>query len=295
MSRVALITGAARGIGLETARQLHARGWTVALAGLEPEQLEHQAELLGERAAPFTVDVTDADGVDAMVEAVIERFGRIDAVVANAGVGAFGTVAAMAPADWERTIEVNLVGVWRTVRATLPEIVARRGYVLCVSSLSAIAPLGLMSAYTASKAGVEAFASSLRQELMAKGVDVGIVYLGFVDTAMVSEGFEHPSVTPALSGAPRFLAKPMPLAVAGQTLTEAVERRKTRAWAPRWVGPMMALRGILVPLFERRNGTQAGMIEAARISDEAALRGAELPGATVADRGFSPSSSSERR
>jgi len=167
--------------------------------------------------------------------------------------------------------------------------IARRGYVLCVSSLSAIAPLGLMSAYTASKAGVEAFASALRQELAAKGVDVGVVYLGFVDTAMVSDGFEHPSVTPALSGAPKFLAKPMPVATAAAKLTEAVERRKSRAWAPRWVGPMIALRGILLPLFERRNASQPGMIEAVRISDDAAVRGAELPGATISDRGYSSS------
>jgi NAD(P)-dependent dehydrogenase (short-subunit alcohol dehydrogenase family) len=289
MSRVVLITGAARGIGLESARQLHARGWSVALAGLEPEELERQADLLGERAAAFEVDVTDAAAVDATIDAVRERFGRIDALVANAGVAAFGTVAAMAPGDWERTIEVNLIGAWRTVLAALPEITANQGYILCVSSLAAVSQLGLMSAYTASKAGVEAFANALRQELMVQGTAVGVVYLGFVDTDMVTEGFAHPGATAALSAGPKFLRKPMPLVVAGRTLADAVEQRKTRAWAPRWVGPLIALRGIMQPQLDRQVGRDAGMIEAVRITDEAARSGDELPGATIAQRGFSAS------
>jgi NAD(P)-dependent dehydrogenase (short-subunit alcohol dehydrogenase family) len=165
---------------------------------------------------------------------------------------------------------------------------ANRGYVLCVSSLSAIANLGLMSAYTASKAGVEAFANALRQELMAQGTAVGVVYLGFVETDMVTEGFRHPAATPALSGGPAFLRKPMKLNVAGRTLADAVEHRRSRAWAPRWVGPMLAMRGVLQPILDRQTGNHAGMVEAVQVSDAAAARGDELPGSTIADRGFSP-------
>ena len=113
------------------------------------------------------------------------------------------------------------------------------------------------------------------------------MYLGFVDTDMVTEGFEHPSALPALSGGPKFLGKPMPLTVAGRTLADAVEQRRARAWAPRWVGPMLALRGVIQPLMDRQTGRHKGMIEAVRISDDAAQRGDELPGATIADRGLS--------
>jgi NAD(P)-dependent dehydrogenase (short-subunit alcohol dehydrogenase family) len=281
MSRVVLITGAAAD-RTETARQLYARGWSVALAGLEPEQLEHQAELLGDRAASFGVDVTDGDAVEAMIEAVVERFGRIDAVVANAGVAAFGTVTAMAPGDWERTIEVNLIGVWRTVRAALPHVKASRGYVLCVSSLSAIANLGLMSAYTASKAGVEAFANALRQELMAQGTAVGVVYLGFVETDMVNEGFRHPSATP-VARRTGVLRKPMKLAVAGP-------RRRGRTAPVARVGAALGHRdardaGVCSRCSIARPATTPGG-RGRRISD--AARAAMSWASTVADRGFSP-------
>jgi NAD(P)-dependent dehydrogenase (short-subunit alcohol dehydrogenase family) len=287
MSRVALITGAARGIGLESARQLHARGWSVALTGLEPDELERQAALLGDRAAAFEVDVTDVEALEATMTAVVARFGRIDTVVANAGVAAVGTVSTMAPAEWERIVEVNLLGVWRTVRAALPYVTQQRGYVLCVSSMSAAVHLGMMSAYTAAKAGVEAFADALRQELAAQGTAVGVVYLSFVETDLVRETYAHPGVVRSRATGPKFMTATMPLERAGRTVADAVEQRKSRAWAPRWAGPVLALRGILQPLLDRRAGTDHGLIEAVRLTDAAARSGDETPGATIPPRGRS--------
>ena len=117
--KTAFITGAARGIGAESARRLHARGANIALVGLEPEELEKRAAELGDRAAWFEADVTDLSALEAAVAGAVERFGGIDVVVANAGVANVGTIGGMAVADFERVIEVNLLGVWRTVRATL--------------------------------------------------------------------------------------------------------------------------------------------------------------------------------
>src|SRR5438876_11254670 len=183
----ALITGAARGIGEAVARELVARGARVSLVGLEPERLEALAAELGDGHAWFEADITDPDSLDAAVAGTVEALGGIDVLVANAGIASFGTVATMDPEAFARTIEINLVGQFRTVRAALPEVRRRRGYILVVASLSSMAPLPGMSAYTASKAGVEAFANALRMEVAFEGVDVGTAHPSFVDTDMVRE------------------------------------------------------------------------------------------------------------
>src|SRR4051794_18871037 len=127
--RVALVTGAARGIGAGSARALAQRGARVSLVGLEPGELARRAEEIGGDAAWFEADVTDRSALDAAVAGTVERFGGIDIVVANAGVTPIGTVATLPPDAFERTIEVNLLGVYRTVHATLPHLLARRGYI----------------------------------------------------------------------------------------------------------------------------------------------------------------------
>ncbi|HEV2062394.1 MAG TPA: SDR family NAD(P)-dependent oxidoreductase, partial [Solirubrobacteraceae bacterium] len=163
--KVVLVTGAARGLGLEAARRLHGLGASVALVGLEPEELERRAAELGDRAWWYEADVTDLEAMRSAAAACAERFGGIDVVIANAGIAANGTVASIDPAAFDRTIEVNLLGVFRSVRATLAHVVARRGYVLIVSSASALVHTPMMAAYTASKAGVEAFGDALRVEV----------------------------------------------------------------------------------------------------------------------------------
>src|SRR3954454_7399311 len=101
-----------------------------ALAGLAPELLEQRAAELGGDTAFFEADVTDREAVEAAVAGAVERFGGLDVVVANAGVATGGPLAVIDPDDFERLIDVNLLGVWRTVRAALPHVTARSGYVL---------------------------------------------------------------------------------------------------------------------------------------------------------------------
>src|SRR3954453_14534711 len=127
-NKVVLITGAARGIGAETARRVARKGARVALVGLEPERLEALATELGPDHEWFEADVTDQESLQAAVDGAVARFGGIDIVLANAGISNNGTVA-ISPADaLVRTIDVNLSGVVRTVCATLPHITERRGY-----------------------------------------------------------------------------------------------------------------------------------------------------------------------
>ena len=126
--KVALVTGGARGIGFETARQLHARGASVAVLDLDPEQAREAAERIGEKAFGIGADVTDAGAMMAAVSETVERYGGLDIAVANAGIAPEpGTARTMPPEEWERVVDVDLMGVWHTVRAALPQISERRG------------------------------------------------------------------------------------------------------------------------------------------------------------------------
>src|SRR4051794_20116469 len=143
--KVVLITGAARGIGAETAKRLTAKGARVALVGLEPDRLSELAEQMGRRAVWFEADVTDQASMDAAVQGTVSAFGGIDVVLANAGVANNGTVA-ISPADAiVRTIQVNLEGVVRTVCAALPHVTERRGYIALVSSPAAFTMMPRMA------------------------------------------------------------------------------------------------------------------------------------------------------
>lgn len=250
--RTVFITGAARGIGAESARRLHAKGANVALVGLEPERLEALAAELGDRSAVFEADTTDTEALERAVAGTVERFGGIDVAIANAGIQRSGAVMTADPQAIERTIEVNLLGVWRTDRAVLPHIVERKGYLLNISSLSAISHAPLMAAYTASKAGVEAFSDALRMEVAPTGARVGCAYFGFIDTDIVRGSFAQPSTQAMISMLPGPMTKPAPLSQAIDAIEQGIERRSSRVWAPRFVGPAMVFRGVLQPLSEWR-------------------------------------------
>jgi NAD(P)-dependent dehydrogenase (short-subunit alcohol dehydrogenase family) len=246
--RTVLITGASRGIGAETARQLGSRGANVALVGLEPEHLDEVAEQIGGRAAPFAADVRDTAQVEAAVAAAVERFGGIDIVIANAGVATGGSFLDLDPAGFEATIDINLCGVWRTLRAAAPFVVQRRGYLVGVASLAAAMSPPFLSAYSASKAGVESMCDSLRMELRPRGVAVGVAYFGWIDTEMVrtasaSYGFFDELVR-------RSRLPVLPVSAAGAAMVRGIERRARRIIAPRRIAPLILGARLLRPLVE---------------------------------------------
>src|SRR5271163_2315958 len=208
--RTIFITGAARGIGAATAERLHAKGANVALVGLEPERLEELAERLGpERTTWFEADVTDYDALERAVEGTVERFGGIDVAIANAGIAFVGSLASAPIEQVERTLEVNLLGVWRTDRAVIEQILSRRGYLLNVASLSAVTHSAMMGPYTTAKSGVEALTDALRMETAPSGARVGCAYFGFIDTDLVKASYAQPAAQRLNSRTPAFLRDPI--------------------------------------------------------------------------------------
>jgi NAD(P)-dependent dehydrogenase (short-subunit alcohol dehydrogenase family) len=250
--RTVFITGAARGIGAASAERLHSKGANVALVGLEPERLEENAARLGDRAMAFEADVTDLDSLQRAVAATVERFGGVDVAIANAGIAFTGTLASAPVEQVERTLAVNLLGVWRTDRAVIGEISNRRGYLLNIASLAAVAHAPLMGPYTTAKAGVEALSDALRMETAPSGARVGCAYFGYLDTDLVRAGFAQPSAQALTEQLPGFMRNPAPLSKAIDAIERGVESRSARVCYPRWVGPLLLLRGALQPLTEWR-------------------------------------------
>jgi len=270
--RTVFITGAARGIGAETARRLHAKGASVALVGLELKRLEELAAQLGERAIALEADVTDFEALESAAKATVERFGGIDVGIANAGIAFTGPLASAPFEQVERTLAVNFLGVWRTDRALIGHIVERKGYLLNIASLAAVSHAPLMGPYTAAKAGVEALTDALRIETAPSGARVGCAYFGFIDTDLVRASFAQPSAQAMTGRMPSFMRNPAPLSEAIDAIERGIERRADRLWAPRWVGAMIKLRGFLQPMTERQmlkepDRLRAG-IEAAETSKE---------------------------
>jgi NAD(P)-dependent dehydrogenase (short-subunit alcohol dehydrogenase family) len=279
--KTVFITGAARGIGAESARRLAARGANVALAGLEPGELERVASQCGSNTACFDCDVTDWDGLERAAQGAVGRFGGIDVVIANAGVAPAGMTRSIDPGAFERTLDINLMGVWRTVRTCLPQVIERRGYVLVISSLAAALHAPGMSAYAASKAGVEAFANSLRSEVKYLGVDVGVGYFAFIDTDLVRGGDAHPTLggmRQEMASGP--LGKSYPLSAVGKAVADGIEKRRRWVLVPGWVGAVLHLRTALAPLVERIGSGRAE--EADRLfQQDINERGAEEASAPV--------------
>jgi NAD(P)-dependent dehydrogenase (short-subunit alcohol dehydrogenase family) len=277
--KAVLITGAARGIGAETARRLASAGAHVSLVGLEPDELQKVAAECGPEAIWFETDVTDADSLSAAVQGTVDQLGGIDVCMANAGIATGGLVHLTEPEALDRVIEVNLTGAVRTLRLCLPHIIESRGYILPVASLAAIAHSPLVAGYSATKAGIEAFADALRVEVKHLGVDVGVAYFGWIDTEMVrgADGrspFKY--MRDQLKGP---MAKTFPASAAGAAVVRGIESRARVVTVPRWIRPLMVVRGAL-PILDGQ--ALKLMPEVERISrEEIAELGTERASAAV--------------
>jgi NAD(P)-dependent dehydrogenase (short-subunit alcohol dehydrogenase family) len=298
--RVALITGGASGIGAELARQLSARGMRLGLIDLDAERLD--AIVPG--AATVVADVRDAEALTAAIDDLAQRLGGIDVAVANAGIATGGPLRMIAPQTFEDTIDVNLLGVWRTVHAALPHVLARRGHLLLIASAAAVLPTPGLAAYSASKAGVEALGRSLRVEMRPHGVSVGVGYYLFLNTPMVTRGEESPVFRDSKSRMPGPIAKTWPLEPAVARTVASIEKRSRAVAHPPFLRAIMAARGLLdTPLTDRVTAggvprmDAAFAAEAERIGADAAGRGVGNPpaGARSAGRPSPQGEDSQRR
>jgi NAD(P)-dependent dehydrogenase (short-subunit alcohol dehydrogenase family) len=273
--KVVFVTGAARGIGAEAARQLVRRGARVSLVGLERDELEQVAAELGSQAAWFEADVTDRDALGRAVAGTVERFGGIDVGIANAGIGGSSFVRHADPGAFERTIEVNLLGSYRTLAACLPHLIERRGYWLQIASLAAFGHAPGMGAYAASKAGVEALSNSVRAEVSHLGVDVGVAYFSWIDTDLVRAGRDSAKALEKLRERMRGpFGKTYPVSDAGEAIVRGIENRSRVVVVPGWVKAALLFRGF-ISLFGDR-AVQDVMPDVDRaVREDVEARGAE--------------------
>jgi NAD(P)-dependent dehydrogenase (short-subunit alcohol dehydrogenase family) len=185
--KVALVTGAARGIGLATAKRFLAEGWRVALLDIEAELLKSAVTALADPDSTLALpcDVSDAKAVAGAMGAIERRFGRLDALVNNAGVAMFAPLLDTSDEDWKRVLEVNLTGPFLCTKAAAPLMREHGGgAIVNITSISAVRASTLRSAYGTSKAGLAHLTKQLAVELASLGIRVNGVAPGPVETAM---------------------------------------------------------------------------------------------------------------
>jgi NAD(P)-dependent dehydrogenase (short-subunit alcohol dehydrogenase family) len=234
-----LVTGAANGIGEATARQLHAVGARLALLDLDDERLDRLADELG--ALPLVCDVADECQTRRAVDAAARHLGGLDTVVANAGIHIAATTDVITPEDFRRVIEVDLLGVWHTLRPAISHVAVSRGYLLSVSSLAATLHLPTLGSYSAAKAGVHALADVMRLELRGLGIAVGCAYFGVVDTALTRQARRRGPKIPAHSYVRTAILRPITAERAARGVLDAIRHRARWIVRPRYILPLIAL------------------------------------------------------
>jgi len=247
------ITGAGGGLGAGLARALRAQGANVALLDLSADAVQTQAALLGgpRYARGWGVDVRDLDAQQQVFADVAEHFGAIDVVIAGAGVlGPLQTIGATAPADWDRVIDINLNGVWRTLKAAAPHVQAAGGHLLAISSMIAYIHPPLLASYAASKAGVAAMADVVRLEMRAVGVTVGSVHPVIFRTAMIGDALSSPAAAELVKDFTGAF-KTVELDTVVDEIIRGIERRAKRIVVPRYHRPTALIPGLTQAAIER--------------------------------------------
>jgi NAD(P)-dependent dehydrogenase (short-subunit alcohol dehydrogenase family) len=281
--KVVLITGGNGGIGAATARLLIERGARVAIADIDPTTPDRAGELHPTDAFGCVADVRDRVSLEAAVAQTVDRFGRLDVVIANAGLLAKAATLRNTPTtDIEATLAVNVTGVANTVAAALPQVIAHQGQVVLISSVFAfLNGMGTIP-YAMSKAAVEQLGRGLRIELADHGVSVLTAYFSLVQTDMIARGVdEDPVVLELLGALPKAMLKRITPAQAAAGIVDGLERRAARVIRPNvWI-PVSSLRGVLGPALDTRFTRDRRILDVlARLDARGSTRLSAIPAAS---------------
>ncbi len=275
--KVVLVTGGGRGIGAAGAAELARRGAKPVLADVDESALAQTAQRIGGDVLTAIADVTDLAACDRAVATAVEHHGRLDLVWANAGIGMGGPVELVDPQAWAQVIQVNLIGAFNTVRAALPEVIRARGHVAVTASLASFGHAPGLSAYTASKAGVEAFADALRVEVAHQGVTVSALHPTWIDTDMVRDGDAESATFARLRASMRPpLSRTYPVDAIVAAIVDGFEQRRARLFLPGFVRVAYRLRNSLNSGPAQRDQRKAAPEMRQLFGDQAARDGARL-------------------
>ncbi|KVW73838.1 SDR family NAD(P)-dependent oxidoreductase [Burkholderia ubonensis] len=234
-NKVVAITGSTGGLGSALAEALYARGARLALFDLEADKLTAQTRSFGHPSdvLGWTADVRNFESLEAAMANAAYHFGQIDVVIANAGIDTMAPMATLDPAAFDRVIDINLNGVWRTFRAGLPFAQQQRGYMLAISSMAAFVHSPLQASYTASKAGVWAMCDSIRLELRHLGIGVGSAHPTFFPTPLMDDVVADPAGRALWGGNDRGFWKMIPREQVVREIVAGIERRADMIVVPK--------------------------------------------------------------
>jgi NAD(P)-dependent dehydrogenase (short-subunit alcohol dehydrogenase family) len=251
--RVVVITGATGGLGRAVAEALHARGARLALLDLDADAVRAQATALGgaDQARGWVADVRDLAQLERTMGDVAAHFGQIDVVIAGAGITTVAPIESIDPEAFERVIDINLNGVWRTFRAALPHVREQHGYLLAISSMAAFVHSPLQAQYAASKAGVWAMCDAIRLELRHLGVGVGSLHPTFFKTPMMEDVVADPAGREVWGGNDRGIWAMVPIEQVVSATVRMIERREQTVAVPRRITPIAKAPWLFRPSIER--------------------------------------------
>lgn len=250
---VVVITGSTGGLGRAVAAALRERGARLALLDLDLAAAQAQAAELGGAgvARGWRAEVRSLDQLTGVMAEVREHFGQIDVVIAGAGITAMAPIQTIDPDAWERVIDINLNGVWRTFRAALPHVRERRGYLLAISSMAAFIHSPLQAQYAASKAGVWAMCDAIRLELQHEGIGVGSLHPTFFRTPMMDDVVADAAGRAVWGGNTGGLWGMVGIDQVVATTVRMIERRQAMAAVPGRITLVAKAPGIVRPFVER--------------------------------------------
>ncbi|NTV62807.1 MAG: SDR family NAD(P)-dependent oxidoreductase [Oscillochloris sp.] len=267
-NRVVVITGSSGGLGSGIAEAVRQKGARLALLDIDAEAVARQAASLGDpqQVRAWQADVRNYERLKTCMDEIAQHFGGIDVVIANAGIEVIEPLMTGDPAAFERVININLIGVWYTFRAAVAHVVARKGYLMAISSMAAFVHTPLQSGYSSSKAGVWAICNSIRLELKHLKVGVGSVHPTFFPTPLMDGIKANPASRRLWHGNESGLWKMITREEVVSAVIKAIETRAEQIVIPGRNAFVARSPGLFRPFIEWVGIRRKDVIEALRLA-----------------------------